>query len=154
LSAHGCREWAPRYTVSPSLSPLKEKETDIPAEIVKLLVEQFESRPKEEKQAYLDAPNEYGNTGLHWAALGGHLDMVKLLVENGASPVLANDKEYVPLDLAAQNAKFDVVDYFFAQSAGKEGENEGGLAEAAGGVSIEDGGDAGEAEAEGDAKDA
>jgi ankyrin repeat protein len=65
--------------------------------------------------------------------------MVKLLMENGASPVLANDKEYVPLDLAAQNAKFDVVDYFFAQSAGKEGENDGGLTESAANVSIEDG---------------
>ncbi|KAH8901864.1 ankyrin [Coniochaeta sp. PMI_546] len=111
-------------------------------EVVRLLIEQFESRPKAEKQAYLDAPNEYGNTGLHWAALGGHLDMVKLLMENGASPVLANDKEYVPLDLAAQNGKFDVVNYFFSQSAGKEGENDGGLAESAAGVSIEDGEDA------------
>lgn len=116
---------------------------------MRLLVEQFDdnSRPAAEKQAYLDAPNEYGNTGLHWAALGGHLGAVRLLVENGASPVLANDKEYVPLDLAAQNGKFDVVDYFFAQSAGKEGENGGeGLAEAAGGVTVEDAeaGDAGE----------
>ncbi|KAB5531417.1 ankyrin repeat-containing domain protein [Coniochaeta sp. 2T2.1] len=108
-------------------------------DIVKLLVEQFDSRPKEEKQAYLDAANEYGNTGLHWAALGGHLDMVKLLMENGASPVLANDKEYVPLDLAAQNGKFDVVNYFFEQSPKQEDENGEGLAESAAGVSIEEG---------------
>jgi ankyrin repeat protein len=101
----------------------------------------FSSRPEAEKQAYLDAANEYGNTGLHWAALGGHLEMVKLLMENGASPVLANDKEYVPLDLAAQNGKFDVVNYFFAQSKGKEGENEGGLADAAGSVSIKGAGE-------------
>lgn len=72
-------------------------------------------------------------------------------MENGASPVLANDKEYVPLDLAAQNAKFDVVDYFFAQSAGKEAADEGGLAEAAGGVSIEGGGDDEDAKEEKDA---
>ncbi|KAJ9160696.1 Ankyrin [Coniochaeta hoffmannii] len=118
-------------------------------EIVNLLVSQFSSGPEADRQAYLDAANEFGNTGLHWAALGGHLDVVKLLMESGASPVLANDKEYVPLDLAAQNGKFDVVDYFFAQSKGKEGENGDGLAEAAGGVSI-DGAESGAGEGKGE----
>ncbi|KAL2020575.1 hypothetical protein VTK56DRAFT_8163 [Thermocarpiscus australiensis] len=129
------------------LSSLAERETASPAEIlvsakdegkstclhmatgnghiemVALLLSHFASRPKEEKQAFLDAPNEYGNTGLHWAALGGHLPVVKLLVENGASPALANDKNYVPLDLASFGNKFEVVDYFLAQSGGLESEN-------------------------------
>jgi ankyrin repeat protein len=108
---------------------------------VKFLLDQFDSRPKAEKQAYLDAANEYGNTGLHWAALGGHLDTVKLLMENGASPALANDKNYVPLDLASFNDKLDVVDYFLAKSEAMETQNDAGLADSAGNVSLEDGGD-------------
>lgn len=104
---------------------------------MKLLLDQFASRPEAEKQAYLDAPNEYGNTGLHWAALGGHLDTVKLLMENGTSPALANDQNYVPLDLAGLNNKVDVVDYFLAKSEGLEGRNDEGLAESAAEVSLE-----------------
>lgn len=119
---------------------LKDKKANVETpDIVKLLLEQFASRPKEEKQAFLDAPNEYGNTGLHWAALGGHLETVKLLMEDGASPALANDKNYVPLDLASFGEKFDVVDYFLEQSGMIEGGNEEGLGEAAGEVSLEDG---------------
>lgn len=90
------------------------------------------------KQAFLDAPNEYGNTGLHWAALSGHLDVVKVLVEAGASVALANDKNYVPLDLASFNEKFDVVDYFLKQSEQLESKNEkDGLSGAVGGMSVE-----------------
>ncbi|KAL2176378.1 ankyrin repeat-containing domain protein [Thermothelomyces heterothallicus CBS 202.75] len=92
---------------------------------------------RKQKQAFLDAPNEYGNTGLHWAALGGHLAVVKLLVEHGASVALANDKNYVPLDLASFGDKFEVVDYFLSQSGGIEGENAavGGLEDGMEGVS-------------------
>ncbi|KAL2163058.1 hypothetical protein VTH06DRAFT_6894 [Thermothelomyces fergusii] len=96
---------------------------------------------KKQKQAFLDAPNEYGNTGLHWAALGGHLAVVKLLVEHGASVALANDKNYVPLDLASFGDKFDVVDYFLSQSGRIEGENAaaGGLEGGVESVSVEAG---------------
>lgn len=105
---------------------------------MRLLLSQFDSRPKAEKQAYLDAANEYGNTGLHWAALGGHLEVVKVLMDHDASPALANDKNYVPLDLASFNDKVEVVDYFLAQSEAVESQNNGGLAESAGGVSLDD----------------
>ncbi|KAH6626474.1 ankyrin-repeat-containing protein [Chaetomium sp. MPI-SDFR-AT-0129] len=89
--------------------------------------------PSTSKQAFLDAPNEYGNTGLHWAALGGHLAVVKVLVEAGASVALANDKNYVPLDLASFGEKFDVVDYFLEKSGGLEEENATATGSAAGG---------------------
>ncbi|ROV92492.1 hypothetical protein VSDG_06717 [Cytospora chrysosperma] len=84
-------------------------------EVIKVLVARFADRTKEEKQTYLDAPNEFGNTAVHWAAGQGHLDVVKYLVAEGASPALANDKNYVPLDLAGLNEKHDVVDYFLSQ---------------------------------------
>ncbi|KAL2172498.1 hypothetical protein VTG60DRAFT_5252 [Thermothelomyces hinnuleus] len=103
--------------------------------------EEEDEEKKKQKQAFLDAPNEYGNTGLHWAALGGHLAVVKLLVEHGASVALANDKNYVPLDLASFGDKFDVIDYFLSQSGGIEGENAalGGLEGGMEGVSVEGG---------------
>jgi len=43
----------------------------------------------------------HGQTGLHWAAYGGHLDIVKLLIERGAA-IDAKDESYggTPLDWA------------------------------------------------------
>ncbi|PSR87092.1 ankyrin repeat-containing domain protein, partial [Coniella lustricola] len=107
-------------------------------EIVKILVEAFLGRPKEDKQAFLDAPNEFGNTGLHWAALGGHLEVVQYLVAEGASQAVANDKNYIPLDLASFGEKMNVVDYFLSQMDNLEGENEDeGLDSAAAAMEID-----------------
>lgn len=99
----------------------------------------FDERPKEEKQAFLDEPNEHGNTGMHWAALGGHLDTVKLLMEHGASPALANERDYVPLDLANQNEKTEVSQYFLSFLKDLEGENQAdGLSSAAAAIEVEE----------------
>ncbi|OAA59217.1 ankyrin repeat containing protein yar1 [Niveomyces insectorum RCEF 264] len=76
------------------------------------------------RQRFLDAANAYGNTALHWAAMNGHLDVVRLLVRRGAAPALANDKNYVPLDLAGLQDHGAVVDYFLA--AAEEAESGGG----------------------------
>ncbi|KAI1355871.1 ankyrin repeat-containing domain protein [Xylaria sp. FL0043] len=83
--------------------------------------------------AYIDVQNSFGNTALHWACLGGHLDIVKLLLSRGASPAIANEKDQIPLDLAAFNNHMHVVDHFLAQSKDIEGGNaqEGGLAKEA-----------------------
>lgn len=98
----------------------------------------FDNRPKEEKQAFLDDVNEHGNTGLHWAALGGHLEVVKLLLEQGASPALANEANYIPLDLANLNEKAEVAKYFFTFAGSLEDKNqEEGLSGAVESVEIE-----------------
>lgn len=109
------------------------------SETVRKLITHFDGRPKEEKQAFLDDANEHGNTGLHWAALGGHLDVVKLLLEHKVTPALANERNYVPLDLARFNEKEDVAQYFlsFAGMLEKKNEEEG-LSAAAEGVEIGD----------------
>ncbi|KAH6611535.1 hypothetical protein Trco_001555 [Trichoderma cornu-damae] len=116
-------------------------------ETVRKLIEYFDERPKEEKQAFLDDANDHGNTGLHWAALGGHLDTVKLLMERGAAPALANERNYVPLDLAYFNEHNDVAQFFLA-SAGmlEETNQESGLNGAVESVKLEEEGESGEGE--------
>lgn len=90
--------------------------------------------------AYINRANEFGNTALHWACLGGHLGTVQLLLSRGASPALANAKDQIPLDMAAFNSHMTVVDYFLAQSKDLEGGNaaEGGLDGAVQGVEVVD----------------
>jgi uncharacterized protein len=90
--------------------------------------------------AYINLANSFGNTALHWACLGGHLDTIKLLMSRGASPALANDKDQIPLDLAAFNNHMDVVEYFLSQSRQQEEANaqEGGLEGAAAEVKMEE----------------
>lgn len=110
------------------------------SEIVEYILSRFPTTDKDQKQAFLDATNEFGNTALHWAALNGHLPIVKLLVENGASVALANDKNYIPLDLASFSEKIDVVDYFLKEVREMEAENaKEGLGEAVADVKVEDG---------------
>lgn len=118
------------------------------SEITTLLLSHFTI--PEQKTAFLDAPNEFGNTGLHWAALGGHLSVVKFLVEQGSGVGVANDKGYIPLDLASFGEKMEVVDYFLASMKETEGENGEGLGSAAGGLELGEG-DAGEEEVEAEA---
>lgn len=103
------------------------------------VVQCFDGRPKEEKQAFLDEPNEHGNTGMHWAALGGHLDTVKFLMEQGASPALANERDYVPLDLANQSEKTEVSQYFLSFLKNLESENQDeGLNNAAASIEVDE----------------
>ncbi|KAI5918867.1 ankyrin repeat-containing domain protein [Camillea tinctor] len=90
---------------------------------------------------YINVQNTFGNTALHWACLGGHLDVVKLLLSRGASPAAANDKDQIPLDLAAFNNHMHVVEYFLSQSRDIEGANAtegGGLAKGAQDVEMGD----------------
>jgi ankyrin repeat protein len=44
----------------------------------------LKSLEEEEKKKLINVQNEQGNTPLHWAALNGHLEVVKALVQNGA----------------------------------------------------------------------
>ncbi|KAK8040936.1 hypothetical protein PG994_013943 [Apiospora phragmitis] len=109
--------------------------------------EESASSPEQKQPtSYINVANRFGNTALHWACLGNHLDTVKLLLTRGASPALANDKDQIPLDMAAFNNHMVIVEYFLSQSRNVEEENakEGGLAGAVKDVDM----DAAEADAE------
>ncbi|KAK8066643.1 hypothetical protein PG997_013390 [Apiospora hydei] len=88
-----------------------------------------ESAASQQPTSYINVANQFGNTALHWACLGNHLDTVKLLLSRGASPALANDKDQIPLDMAAFNNHMAIVEYFLSQSRNVEAENakEGGF---------------------------
>lgn len=75
------------------------------------------------------------------------MSVVKFLVEQGSGVGVANDKGYIPLDLASFGEKMDVVEYFLAGMKDMEGENGEGLGSAAEGLELEEG----DAEVEGSA---
>ena len=52
-----------------------------------------------------------GRAALHWAAALGHLDMVKLLCENGADVNLMGSHGWAPLHSAIQGGQTEMVEY-------------------------------------------
>ena len=81
----------------------------------------------------LNAQNKAGNTALHWAALNGHLEAVKVLLEEGADPTITNQRGHDAVYEAELNDKTEVVEWVLKEGgeglesgvAGEEGEPKG-----------------------------
>ena len=58
----------------------------------------------------MNAKSNYGFTALIWAAINGHLDVVKALIEARAIVNAKDNQGRTALDLAKQNHKNDVVE--------------------------------------------
>lgn len=84
----------------------------------------------------LNEQNAAGNTALHWAALNGHLECVKVLLEQGGDPTITNQRGHDAVYEAEINDRSEVVEWVLKE--GGEG-LEAGL-----------GGDGGEREGDGD----
>lgn len=77
-------------------------------DIIKLL---FSTSTEKPAPAFLDATNEAGNTPLHWAALNGHLESVKILIQAGADVTIVNRIGHDAVYEAEINDKNEVVDW-------------------------------------------
>ena len=79
----------------------------------------------------INAVNDAGNTALHWAALNGHLECVKLLVQAGADVTIINKAGHDAVFEAEINDKGDVVEWLLGaveeleKGIGQEGESSG-----------------------------
>ena len=69
--------------------------------------------------AIADRTNQSGNTALHWAALNGHLEAVKLLVGAGASLEVKNKAGHSVVFEAAKAEKEDVVAWLLGAAKDK-----------------------------------
>ena len=54
-------------------------------------------------------------TPIHYAALGGNLQTVKLLIQNSCDPMSRDDNNVIPLFSASANGHIDVVKYFIEE---------------------------------------
>ena len=61
--------------------------------------------------------NKGGATALHIASREGNLDIVKILIENGANPNLTDNEGYTPLMRASLSASPEVVEYLLKNGA-------------------------------------
>ena len=68
--------------------------------------------------------NNSGNTPLHWAALNGHLEAVKLLVSAGADTTKTNLAEHDAITEAERSGNVEVAEWLLSQRHGNE-ESEG-----------------------------
>jgi uncharacterized protein len=85
--------------------------------------------------AIVNAQNQAGNTALHWAALNGHLEAVKVLLEHGADPTITNGRGHDAVYEAELNDKREVVEWVLKE--GGEGLEEGVAGSTASGVEEE-----------------
>lgn len=63
------------------------------------------------------ATNTFGSTPLHYAAMNGHLGVVKLLLTNGAVLDVKDKSGATPLWLAAANGRLNVVEFLMSKGA-------------------------------------
>jgi ankyrin repeat protein len=97
----------------------------------------------------LNAVNEAGNTPLHWAALNGHLESVKLLVQAGADVTIINRAGHDAVYEAEINDKNEVVDWLLgAVEELEKGIGQTGEAEAEDGENADENMDDADAEVE------
>ncbi|EER02446.1 Ankyrin repeat-containing protein YAR1, putative [Perkinsus marinus ATCC 50983] len=88
-------------------------------EVVKVLLKEA---GEEKKKTVANQANSQGNTPLHWAALNGHLDVCKLLVDAGADATTVNKAKHTPYD-EALSRHFQEVCIYLAKFAAPEADS-------------------------------
>lgn len=118
------------------------------ADVLKILLPPNSDKAAAPAPGPINAINAAGNTPLHWAALNGHLECVKLLMHSGADITIFNKAGHDAVFEAELNDKKDVVDWLLSEVE----ELEKGIGQDGAGPS--DGGEDANMEGEAAAKDA
>jgi hypothetical protein len=101
-------------------------------DIIKFIFSTSTDKPAPE---LINAINDAGNTPLHWAALNGHLESVKLLIQAGADITIFNRAGHDAVFEAEINDKNEVVDWLLGaveeleNGIGQTGEGSGDVDE-------------------------
>lgn len=115
--------------VQPTASPRGVLTTIV--DVLKVLLPpQAAEKATEPASGPINAVNDAGNTPLHWAALNGHLECVKLLMHSGADITIFNKAGHDAVFEAELNDKGDVVDWLLSEVEELEkaiGQNGAGL---------------------------
>jgi ankyrin repeat protein len=81
-----------------------------------------ERRPVHRNRADVNAREQrYGDTALMWAAVAGHVDVVRLLIEAGADVRMVDDEGVTALHLARANGHTEVAAALLAAGADPSG---------------------------------
>ncbi len=62
-----------------------------------------------ENRKYIDHQDNLGYTALMYASINGHVEIAKLLLENGADPTIKNNDGKTALILAFENNHIEIV---------------------------------------------
>ena len=57
--------------------------------------------------------HDQNNTALHYAAMNGHIDVVRTLLRHGADPLTVNDFNQTPVNVAKNNTVATFINEFF-----------------------------------------
>lgn len=79
--------------------------------MIKLLLSYSADKVSTSASGLIKSVNDAGNTPLHWAALNGHLESVKLLIQSGADVTIINKAGHDAVFEAEINDKSAVVDW-------------------------------------------
>lgn len=71
-----------------------------------------------ELKSYVNHQNHSGNTSLHWAALNGHLEIVKLLLAHGADASTLNSSGHDAVFEAEMNDRQEVAEFLLKEALG------------------------------------
>jgi uncharacterized protein len=111
----GMSLWGTQRAWGPITRFLSTIANPVSADVIKLVLPSGPDSGKATCSALINTVNDAGNTALHWAALNGHLECVKYLVQTGADVTIINQAGHDAVFEAEINDKKEVVDWLLGE---------------------------------------